>query len=63
MLRRVDSWKLTEVSEVLTARAVALMMEAVSISVTSANFYQSTRRNIPEDGHLRTRRHQNLKYN
>jgi hypothetical protein len=27
----------------------ALMMEAVSISETSENFYQTTRRNIPED--------------
>jgi hypothetical protein len=31
-------------------------MEAVSISETSVNFYQITRRNIPEDGHIHTRR-------
>jgi hypothetical protein len=30
----------------------ALMMEAVSTSETSVNFYETTRRNIPEDGHL-----------
>jgi hypothetical protein len=28
------------------------MMEAVRTSETSVNFYQSTRRNIPEDSHL-----------
>jgi hypothetical protein len=27
-------------------------MEAVSTSETSVNFYQTTRRNIPEDSHL-----------
>jgi hypothetical protein len=36
------------------------MMEAVSTSETSVNFYQTTRRNIPEDSHLRTRRRENL---
>jgi hypothetical protein len=36
------------------------MMEAVSISETSVNFYQTTRRNILEDGHIHTRRHENL---
>jgi hypothetical protein len=35
---------------VLTAsRTIALMMEAVSISETSASFYETARRNIPED--------------
>jgi hypothetical protein len=29
----------------------ALMTETVSTSETSANIYQTTRRNIPEDGH------------
>jgi hypothetical protein len=33
---------------------VVLMMEAVSISETSANFYQITQRNIPEDSRLQT---------
>jgi hypothetical protein len=32
--------------------AIALMMEAASTSETSANFYQTTQRNIPEDGHF-----------
>jgi hypothetical protein len=40
---------------------IALMMEAVSISETSANFYQTTRRNNPEDSHLDSRRRENLK--
>jgi hypothetical protein len=31
---------------------IALMMEAVSTSETSVNFYQTTRRNNPEDSHL-----------
>jgi hypothetical protein len=33
-------------------RLIALMMEAASTSETSVNFYQTTRRNIPEDSHL-----------
>jgi hypothetical protein len=36
-------------------------MEAVSTSETSVNFYETTRRNIPEDSHLYTRRRENLK--
>jgi hypothetical protein len=31
---------------------IALMMEAASTSETSVNFYQTTRRSIPEDSHL-----------
>jgi hypothetical protein len=42
-------------------RFVAMMMEAVSTSETSVNCYQTTRRNIPEDSHLHTRRRENLK--
>jgi hypothetical protein len=37
------------------------LMEAVSITETSASFYESTRRNIPEDSHLHTRSRKNLK--
>jgi hypothetical protein len=37
------------------------MMEAVSTSETSVNFYQTARRNIPEDGHLLTHSRDNLK--
>jgi hypothetical protein len=32
---------------------MALMMEAAIISETSVNFYETTRRNIPEGCHLR----------
>jgi hypothetical protein len=39
---------LTDVSEVLTASMIALMMEAESTSESSVNFYKTTRRNIPE---------------
>jgi hypothetical protein len=38
---------------------IALMKEAASTSETSVNFYQ-TRRNIPEESHLLTRRRENL---
>jgi hypothetical protein len=37
------------------------MMEAENSSETSVNFYQTTRRNNPEDSHLHTRRRENLK--
>jgi hypothetical protein len=36
------------------------MVEAVSTSETLANFYETTRRYIPEDSHFRTRRRENL---
>jgi hypothetical protein len=37
------------------------MMEAASTSETSVNFYQTTRRNNPENSHLQTRHSENLK--
>jgi hypothetical protein len=40
---------------------IALMMESSSTSETSVNFYQTTRRDNPEDSHLHTRRRENLK--
>jgi hypothetical protein len=39
-----------------------MMMEAASTSETSVNFYQTVRRNTPEDS-LHTRRRENLKSN
>jgi hypothetical protein len=36
------------------------MMKAASTSETSVNFYQTTRRNNPEDSHLNTGRRENL---
>jgi hypothetical protein len=38
-----------------------LMMEAARTSETLVNFYKTTRRYNPEDSHLRTHRHENLK--
>jgi hypothetical protein len=35
-----------------SSSSIALMMDAVSTSETSVNFYQTTRRNIPENSHL-----------
>jgi hypothetical protein len=39
----------------------ASIIRAMSTSETSVNLYQTTRRNIPEDSHLHTRRRENLK--
>jgi hypothetical protein len=39
------------------------MMEVISTSETSINLYQTTRRIIPEQGHLHTRHRENLKSN
>jgi hypothetical protein len=51
----VATRSLTEIDR----RFIALMMEAVSTSETLVNFCETTRRNIPEDSHLYTRRHEN----
>jgi hypothetical protein len=40
---------------------IALMMEAARTSETLVKFYQTTRRYNPEDSHVRTHRHENLK--
>jgi hypothetical protein len=48
--------------EVYRRLLIDMMMEAASTSETSVNFYQTTRRNIPEDNHLNTRSSENLKY-
>jgi hypothetical protein len=56
MQHRVVALKLTDVSEVRATSIIrALMMEAVS------NFNVTTRRYIPEDSKLHTRRRDNLK--
>jgi hypothetical protein len=44
-----------------TQMIIALMMEAVNTSETSVTTYQTTRRNVPWDSHLHTRRCDNLK--
>jgi hypothetical protein len=61
MLRPVVWYKFTDTLEVLAASiigAIALMMEAAS---NVGNFYQTILRNIPEDSHLHTRHHEDLK--
>jgi hypothetical protein len=52
MLRSVVWQKFTDVSEVLAASVIALMMKAARTSETLVNFYQTTRRYNPEDSHL-----------
>jgi hypothetical protein len=48
MLHRVVSWKLTDVSQLLTVcTTIALMMEAVTTSETTVSFYETTRRSTP----------------
>jgi hypothetical protein len=52
--------KFTDVSEALAASIIkavsaeCLMMEGVSTSKTSVNFYQTRQRNSPEDSHLQS---------
>jgi hypothetical protein len=41
---------------------ITLIIEAASTSEMWVTFYQTTRHNIPEDSHLRTRRRENLEY-
>jgi hypothetical protein len=54
--------KMTDFSEILIASITrAKMMEPVSTSETSVNFYQTTWRSIPEDSHLYIRRYVNMK--
>jgi hypothetical protein len=61
MLRRVVWYKFTDVSEVLIASIIiAMMIEAASTSEMLLNLYQTTRRNVPQDDHLHTRRRENL---
>jgi hypothetical protein len=40
------------ISTIRTMTLVTLMMETVSAFETSVNFYETTRRNVPEDRHL-----------
>jgi hypothetical protein len=63
LLRRVVWYKFTDVAEVLAAsimRAI-LITEAASISKTSVNFYQITRRNNPEDTIFRSKFKRNMR--
>jgi hypothetical protein len=60
--------KFANVPDVLVASVIrsierlnVLTIEATSTSETSVNFYQTTRRNNPEDSRFHTRRRKNLK--
>jgi hypothetical protein len=48
-------------ASIIRAIIITLMMEAASTSETPVNFYQTARRNNPEDSHLHTHRRENLK--
>jgi hypothetical protein len=48
-------------SIIVVMRLIALMMEAASTSEMSVNFYQTAWRNNPEDSHLYTCCHENIK--
>jgi hypothetical protein len=60
LYRRVVWYKFTNVSEVLAASIIALMMEAARTFETLLNFYQTIRCYNPEDSYLRTHRRENL---
>jgi hypothetical protein len=53
--------EVTNVSELLAASIIALMMEAASTSEMSVNFYQTMWHNNPEGCHLHTHCCENLK--
>jgi hypothetical protein len=53
--------EVTDVSEVLAASIIRVMMEAASTSELSVNCYQTTWRYNPEDNHLHTHCLENLK--
>jgi hypothetical protein len=57
----VISLKLTDVSEMLTASIIALIMGAVGTSQTSGSFSKITWQCIPEGSHLYSRCRENLK--
>jgi hypothetical protein len=50
-----------DVSEVLNASFIALMIEAVNASEPSVTFYETTRCNVTEESHLHTLRSKKLK--
>jgi hypothetical protein len=51
--RSSDHDKGIQVRFLVLAAVVAPITEAVSTSETSVSFYETTRRNIPEDSHLK----------
>jgi hypothetical protein len=65
ILGSMISQKQTDVSEMLTASIirVILMMDAVRTTATSEYFYEARQHNIPEGSHLHTCHHENPKFN
>jgi hypothetical protein len=54
----------TDVSEVLASSIIiSQMFKVASTSVTSVSFYQTRRRNNPEDSHIHARCRENLQAN
>jgi hypothetical protein len=53
---------MAEVPAVRIISAIVLAMGTARTSETSANFYQTTWRNNPEDSHLHSPHRENLKY-
>jgi hypothetical protein len=51
----------TNVSEVIIASNIRLMMEAANTSKIAVNIYHTTQHDIPEDSHLHTHCCENLK--
>jgi hypothetical protein len=47
--------------EAVNTSETSVSFRAMSDTHTSVSFYQTTRRNMPEDSHLQTRRRENLK--
>jgi hypothetical protein len=48
-------------ASIIRATIIALMMNAANTSEMSVNFYQTTQCDNPEDSHLHTHHHENLK--
>jgi hypothetical protein len=55
------SWSLAEIDRRFRGAIIALLMEVVRNSETSANFYDTIRRDMPVGSQLHTRRRRNLK--
>lgn len=60
MLRRVVSYRFTDVSVTLTACNI-LIIELINTYGTSVNFYETARRSVPDDSRPHAHRRENLK--
>jgi hypothetical protein len=61
-LKMVVFWDAAPCSPVDTDQHIVLTTEAVSTPEMLVNVYQIMQCNIPEDSHLHTHHHENLKY-